>query len=243
MLKKIKSYLVDRFPELGKLKRFYIAQKDSVLGKESYSQHGEDLIVSNVLRDFNLSKGKYLDVGANHPTDISNTYLFYKKGLAGITIEPIPELVKLHRKFRPRDLILPIGISNEPGLISFNLTKFPVISSFDQQHIATQMNYAENVIWKKLFIPVLTLDMVCKDIEAEWYYFLSIDVEGLDFQVLQGATETLKKTYCLLIEFGTEEDKKRVLEYLNDFKFVQQIGCNLLLTNTNSKFENYKLKR
>lgn len=236
----LKTLLVNKFPQVGKLKRWYKAYKDSIQSKNSYAQHKEDIITEKYLTDYDLQNGVYVDVGANHPTDISNTFLFYKKGLHGVTIEPIPELVQLHQKFRPRDIILPIGISNKPNLLTFNVTKFPVISSFDKAHITTLFGYKEDVIWKKIYMPILTLDTALANIPIEWIFFLSIDVEGLDFQVIEGASEILKKTYCLLIEFATDEEAEKLKVYLNDFDFKEQISCNLLFINKSPIFNKYK---
>jgi len=44
----------------------------------SYSQNYEDLIVEKFFgRKY---RSKYLEIGAYHPTRLSNTYRFYKKG-------------------------------------------------------------------------------------------------------------------------------------------------------------------
>jgi hypothetical protein len=58
-----------------------------------------------------LRGGIYVDVGANHPTSISNTFLLYRHGLHGVTIEPNPELSQLHRRFRRRDVVVSVGSS------------------------------------------------------------------------------------------------------------------------------------
>lgn len=237
-----RTILVNKFPQLGKIKRWFKAYKDSLQNKESYAQHNEDAYVEKYLKNYDLQNGIYVDVGANHPTDISNTYLFYKRGLYGITIEPILELVRLHQKFRPKDTILPIGISNKPDLLTFNLTKFPVISSFDKTHITNLFGYEDNVIWKKIYMPILTLDIALANIPVEWIYFLSIDVEGLDFQVIEGASEVLKKTFCLLVEFGTDEEAERLKSHLIDFDFKEQISCNLLFVNKSPLFNQYLVK-
>ena len=56
--------------------------------KESYAQMGEDLVCDHYLGE--PLKGVYLDIGAYEPIFLSNTYLFYKRGWTGITVEPNP---------------------------------------------------------------------------------------------------------------------------------------------------------
>src|SRR5580698_8519410 len=83
----------------------------------SYSQHGEDLFV----RNFFASKknGFYLDIGASHPFKLSNTYLLYRSGWTGVTVEPIPRLGKLHRQWRPRDTLFPVAVGLQRGELEF----------------------------------------------------------------------------------------------------------------------------
>src|SRR2546430_2805880 len=61
-------------------------------GQRSYSQCGEDLLVNFIFGAIRQSAVSYLDVGAHHPTFLSNTYLFYKAGGSGVCVEPDPRL-------------------------------------------------------------------------------------------------------------------------------------------------------
>src|SRR5262245_53886441 len=47
-----------------------------VVGHESFSQSGEDLIVAFMAYSLGIAKVTYLDVGANDPVQLSNTYYF-----------------------------------------------------------------------------------------------------------------------------------------------------------------------
>ncbi len=40
----------------------------------SYSQFGEDVFLSEIFR--NKTNGTFVDIGANHPTELNNTYKF-----------------------------------------------------------------------------------------------------------------------------------------------------------------------
>ena len=68
---------------------------------KSFSQFGEDLIIDNaldILKEKNIS---YLDIGANHPYFLSNSYYFYRKGANGTLVEPDPFLCKILKKKDP----------------------------------------------------------------------------------------------------------------------------------------------
>jgi hypothetical protein len=73
-------------------------------GKISYAQCGEDLIVDFVFSGLKPPSISYLDIGAHHPTHLSNTYLFYRRGFAGFV---------LNRTFRS------FGISRKCGVTTF----------------------------------------------------------------------------------------------------------------------------
>ena len=84
----------------------YLSPLYDWLGKRSYAQSGEDLIVWGELAErvprchsatVSQDKGFYVDVGAYHPKLFSNTYLFYKKGWRGICVDPNPKMKELYR--------------------------------------------------------------------------------------------------------------------------------------------------
>ena len=55
--------------------------------KISYSQSGEDLVLSKYLKYKKIEKGKYLDIGAFHPRWASNTHILHKKGFSGFCVD------------------------------------------------------------------------------------------------------------------------------------------------------------
>ena len=74
----------------------------------SFSQYGEDVILAHFIPS---NTGFYIDVGAYHPWQFSNTYKLYLSGWRGITIEPNPDTTAAFERMRPRDIHLNCGIS------------------------------------------------------------------------------------------------------------------------------------
>ena len=222
----IKQFLVDNFPVLGKFKRFGKAWYHTIQPvKKSYSQHGEDVVIADFLNNFNLRGSVYVDVGANHPSDISNSYLLYRKGFRGIIVEPNQELAGLFKKFRPKDIALAIGCSNENAILPFHISKTPVLSSF------TDTRDAANV-YKTLYLPVIRLDDAIRHLEYDFISLLSIDVEGLNYEVLEGARETIDKSLLICLEYDTDEDRQKFSRLLGErFELYREMGCNLLFVN------------
>ena len=224
----IKDYLIKEFPELGKYKRLSLAYRDKLLNKVSYSQFNEDIFILDLLQKSKIKKSHslYLDIGANHPTVLSNTYLLYKHGYRGILVEPNPELASLLEKFRKKDVILRIGASNRAELLKFNISKTPVVSTFNTN--------PDQDIWKSIYVPVFPASVFMQPFNYEIISFLSIDVEGLNLQVLEGALEILDKVFLLCIEFDDASERAQMISKLKEksFELRKEVGCNLIFMNT-----------
>lgn len=196
----LKSAIRSRFPSTLIIKAWLVAWKDYLSPvREIYSQTGEDRMLLALFKEMGIKKGRYIDVGANHPTKLSNTYRLYREGFTGIVVEPNRSLMRLHRMIRPKDLHLGIGCGDKAAVLSFQHATSHVLSGFQSEGLKT-----ESFLGTEL-IPVLPLDLITAAIPDEEFALLSIDVEGFDLQVVLGATETLKRTRFVLIE-GSESD-------------------------------------
>lgn len=199
----IKSSIAKRFPWVLTCKAWLVAITKALLPvQQTYSQNGEDLLVEEMLKQNPPADGAiYVDVGANHPTRLSNTYRFYRQGRRGVTIEPNSSLLRMHRWVRPFDTCLGVGCGDTPGVFRFWHAFANDLSGFDKYRLKT--SYFRRVEW----VPVLTLDSILAGIGQPKVFLLSIDVEGLDLAVLRGAYETLKQTSIVIVE-GTVEDQE-----------------------------------
>ena len=150
-----------------------------------YSQNGEDVILPSAFpKNY---KGFYVDVGAHHPYRISNTYLLYKRGWSGINIDANPDTIKLFQKARPDDINLCVGVSGKLDTLNYHRFSDPAVNTFSSEE-------AEHWKQKKWLtylgnIPVETKPLVNifrENIKAGQHIdVLSVDVEGLDLEVLE----------------------------------------------------------
>lgn len=225
----IRNFLVEHFPSLGRYKRFGKAWLDTIRSaKTSYSQHGEDVFIWDYLQGYDLQKTMYVDVGANHPSDISNSYLLYRKGLRGIVIEPNQELIRLFKRFRKEDIALGIGCGDKNTVLPFRISKTPVLSSFAGNKEVND--------YRTAFLPVMQLDLALQNIPIKFINLLSIDVEGMNLQVLHGAGGTLAKSLLVCLEYESEEDKRQFRDFLGPrFEQAGEFGCNLIFVNLDVK--------
>ena len=125
-----------------KLRKFYsYVQKND--GKVGTKTRGIDLNFNNACNlrckycFTNSPKGdhvkEYLDIGANHPIEINNTYLFYLNDASGVLIEPDPYYINELKNTRPNDLVLNIGLGKEKKLgADFYIMSVRGLNTFDK---------------------------------------------------------------------------------------------------------------
>ena len=152
----------------------------------SFAQEGEDLILYRLIGD--KSNGFYIDVGAHHPFRFSNTFKFSLMGWKGINIDPLPKSKQLFDIKRPDDVNLEIGILNakSDGLL-YHLFDEPALSTFDEGIASKLVKESHYKLENTIRIDVCRLEEVLDRYlpENQVIDFLSIDVEGLDLNVLQ----------------------------------------------------------
>lgn len=162
----------------------------------SFSQEGEDLILSKLFEE--IEKGFFIDIGAHHPIRFSNTYKLYLKGWRGINIDAMPHSMDLFKKYRKEDINIEIPIAKISKIMPFYTFNEPALNTFSEE-LAKERGEAKKVynLEAKPLSTILDKYMP-KDIQK--IDFMSIDVEGLDFEVLESNDWGKYKPTVILIE-------------------------------------------
>lgn len=180
--------------------------------KNSFSQSGEDVIIDFIFYQLGIRKPSYLDIGAHHPSYLSNTYYFYQKGSSGLCIEPDPTLYQEIKKKRPRDICLNIGIGSRKDLKNFYLMDESTLNTFSKKEAETYQRYHGNQILKIVKIPMLPINKVIKNYLVNHPNFVSIDTEGMDFEIIKSfdLSEKRPEVFCIetLIQTGNKSFRK-----------------------------------
>jgi FkbM family methyltransferase len=171
---------------------------------KSFSQYNEDIILDSIFSG--KDKGIYIDVGANDPVILSNTKRFYDKGWHGINIEPNPILFQKLSKERPRDINLNIGIGVVEAKMVFYEMSANTLSSFDRNaaihggkiHGAKLINQYE--VQVKRLVDVWNEHLIGNKVD-----FMSVDVEGFDFKVLQSNNWQKNRPSAIMVEYNQSE--------------------------------------
>jgi FkbM family methyltransferase len=150
----------------------------------SYSQEGEDLILARLLS--NRTNGYYVDVGAHHPKRFSNTFLFYKKGWKGINIDAMPGSMSAFKRLRPRDVNIEAAVGSSTSELMYHIFDEPALNTLDSDLAKKYMQGGERLV-RRIPVPTHQLkDILDKYVAPDQKIdFLSVDVEGLDLEVLK----------------------------------------------------------
>jgi hypothetical protein len=165
---------------------FPASDSSSANGTISYSLEGEDLILASLLRD--VAQGTYIDVGANHPTRINNTYRLYQLGWTGLAIDGNDAFEPIWTATRPNDRFIQALLSDSAKDAEFRMFPDDTISSMDTdtgKRYAARFEPGATTV-KKMRTRTLA-ELREHYLPGTEIHLLSVDVEGEDLNVLKGA--------------------------------------------------------
>lgn len=179
----------------------------------SYSQNGEDKIIFDY---FKGHIGTVLEIGANDGKTLSNSLALIESGWYGVLFEPGNVYDELHRLHKDNDRVHThrLGIGLKEGIIKFWQSGAHVKGGSDTGLVSTT-DLRERLKWEKrgVHFMAIEIELVPFSWVAEKYPvfdFISIDVEGMDWEVLQQIDLTKVGCKCLCIEWNSVVDFAKV---------------------------------
>lgn len=170
----------------------------SPTGAVSYAQRFEDLHLARCFGD--KADGFYIDVGSGHPVVDNVSFRFYLRGWRGILVEPNPDLARLTRAVRPRDIVVEELAGAVPCEAAFFLVdEFHGLSTMIEGH-ARSADEEFGKKSKEIRRPVTTLRHLCEAHAPPVIDFLKIDVEGAEKEVLLGGDWARFRPRVIVIE-------------------------------------------
>lgn len=153
----------------------------------SYAQCGEDVILDFLFQEVGLDRPSYLEIGVYKPIEGSNTYKFYDRGSQGVLVEADQSLIPWIQYSRPRDRILNQGVTTDATktVADFFIFDAPGINTFCPEAAQERQRSGQFELKKVVSVPLKTINQIIADEFERTPDLLSLDIEGLDFDVIQ----------------------------------------------------------
>jgi FkbM family methyltransferase len=185
----------------------------------SCSQAGEDQLIRYLFYScLGIDKPTYLDIGANHPFSCNNTFYFYSRGSSGVCVEPDPSFYSLLKKYRKRDTILQAGVGLH-NMTEADLYAFPGRcagwNTFSKEEAAIRVKESGIAIEKIVKVPMININDLITKYFTSCPNLLSIDVEGLDLEILQSIDFSRHQPEVICVEsitFSTTNQEVKISE-------------------------------
>jgi FkbM family methyltransferase len=150
----------------------------------------------------------FLDIGANYGQSISSMRLMSRQASI-IAYEPNGELaVKIAHLFRydQRVTVLPFGLSSAPGTFDlfmpfYRTFAYPGLASLNEEEARSWLS-ADNIYFfnsRNVRIARMRCQVETLDAQDLTPYFIKIDVQGAELDVLRGAQTTLTRHRPVLL--------------------------------------------
>lgn len=201
----------------------------------SFAQEGEDKILEKYFGE-HTNTGFFIDVGANHPHKFSNTFKLYLKGWRGINIDANPGTKKLFDELRPLDINIETGISKIPGQLDYHIFEHSLFNTFDKETALAHTKEFDVKITAVVNLPTRPLAEVLDALNMQLpkIDFLTIDVEGLDLEILESNNWDKYRPEVILIEVLNTD-----LENLQGnavYNYLHKLGYRLFAKTYNTMF-------
>lgn len=207
---------------------------DQKFGHLTYSQNGEDLLIVSLFSKWGIENPSYLDIGANHPLNCSNTALLYRRGSRGVNVDANPDVMSEIEKYRPEDRNLNCGVAAQAGHLTFyRIDAHSGRNSFSkscvEQFLAEEtpgMGYMDEIN-----VEIHTLDEIVDNYCAgKCPDFVSIDAENLDYEIIETYSFRTKPA-LICIETGQFEHQINARLAPLGYGKIIQMGGNGLYAN------------
>lgn len=187
--------------------------------RRSYSQSGEDIIISDLFHRLQMLHPTYLDIGANDPVSLSNTYRLYIRGSRGVCIEPNPAMYRKLAAKRKADICINAGIAfDEKDEADFYVfpEKFHGLNTFSKAEADFWAETGNDEIGRHkpeqiIKVRLININEIMDKYLSPQPNLISVDVEGLDLEIVKSIDFQKYKPDVFCIEtLGFIEGNKEI---------------------------------
>lgn len=208
------------------------AGNEHVSGNGQYlSQFGEDRLLAEHFG--NKRSGCCVEVGAHNGVDGSNTHYFEQLGWACVLVEADPDLAASCQRARPAAHIANYAAvaPDTPRQLSFDVvegcTALSALSVRDETLLRASF-LGVDPSTKRIVVMTKTLDEILEAAKVSTLDFVTIDVEGHEWDVLRGFTLSRWNPEILIIERNTHFPDRRIMAHMREsgYAYWRSTGVN-----------------
>jgi FkbM family methyltransferase len=171
---------------------------------------------------FGDEAGFFVEVGANHPTEGSQSRHLEQAGWTGVLVEPQPDLAAFLVTERTAKVFPAACTSPDRAGKPMPLHVDGARSGLDRDRMAAGARADYTIM-----VPTRTLDSILDEAQAPVPIdFLSIDVEGHEYEVLSGFSFALWQPYLILVEDHVGSLRTHGFLKRNGYRLIRRLGFN-----------------
>jgi FkbM family methyltransferase len=176
-------------------------------GPSRFSEHNEEWIIRDHFQD--RREGIFLDVGANHYKNYSNTYFLETAlGWSGVAVDALEEFAAEYQAHRPRTRFVAMFASDvADSSVRFFAAENNLVSSSDPEFVKRYGSTG-----KQREVPTTTLNAVLDQAHIERVDFLTMDIELAEPKALAGF-DVLRFRPALVCIEAHPEVRQQILDY------------------------------
>lgn len=187
-----------------------------------YSQNKEEEIIINhfLSRNIKLGNVSFIDLGAYDGIRLSNTRRIWELGATGVMVEmglSIFEQLKKNYERQKRIYLYNYGVSIVNGSAMYFDTEEPLSTLLE-----SETDRWNNVTYERKIARLRNVNTLLKEIEFNnnitKFDVVSIDCEGLDYEILSQFDFEKTQTSIVVVEANGKEEQKYI-DYCNTFGF------------------------
>jgi FkbM family methyltransferase len=192
----------------------------------SYSQGDEEKYILQAVAAF-TTDGRFLDIGAWHAKNLSNTRALFERGWSGVMVEPSPEpFLNLLREYGLNHQIQ--LVCGAVGVDHF-ITKFQ--ASSDALTTSNEQNYerwkAVGGFYGSFYVPVITIPDIIERFGDD-FDFVSIDAEGNSVDLFHALLATEIRSKCICVEYDSRADECIAAAAGKGYRLLYTSGENMV---------------
>lgn len=187
-----------------------------------YSQSAEE----QYILEHCPADGRFLEIGAWHPRQFSNTRALYERGWSGVMIEPSP--VPMHVLLQeygndPRITLVEAAVGLDTHLIKLHVTQ-DALSTSNPNNLRRWGE--EGGFYGSMLVPQITIHQVLAQFGGQ-FDFISIDTEGGSVELLRELLATPHNPHCICFE----HDRR----FSESFAYIEKAGYRIVYENDDNR--------